>query len=283
MRCSSAALLAALGLAGLMTSARAADYEFDPPVLRGTETETQFIPAFPRYFNWQGFYAGGHVTYSTSSVDFTTATQPLVDEAIQFSTVLADMTPEFWQPLTTRDTSAAGLGGFIGYNFQWDSAVLGLELNYTHTGLDAASPSTPVERSQTIGAEIDDVTLTGTGEVNIHDIVTTRARLGASINNFMPYAVIGFAFGRADINTSVNLDVKAYNSTTMVLLSESTFAQSRDKSSAYLYGYSAGGGLDFALTNNIFARAEYEFIQWQRFWAINAVMHNFRAGVGVKF
>jgi opacity protein-like surface antigen len=275
--------LAALGVIGLLapalSPASAADY--DLPTLRGSEIN--FIPAFPRYLNWEGFYAGGQVTYSSSSVDFTTATQPLVVQALQFSTILANMTPQYWQPLTTRDTSAGGFGGFAGYNFQWDSAVIGLELSYMHTSLDAASPNTPIERVQTFGGVINDVTLTATGDVHIRDVVTTRARFGWVINNFLPYATVGLAFGRADLATSVNIDVKEFDPNTKLLVGEFTFALPRVKPSAYLYGYSAGGGLEFALTNNIFARAEYEFIQWQRFWAINAVMQNFRAGVGVKF
>ena len=27
---------------------------------------------------------------------------------------------------------SSGYGGFIGYNFQWSEAIIGVELNYTH-------------------------------------------------------------------------------------------------------------------------------------------------------
>ena len=50
-----------------------------------------------------------------------------------------------------------------------------------------------------------------------------------------------------------------------------------------IVGYAAGGGLEVALTQNIFVRGEYEFIDFQRPWQIATTMHNFRAGLGVRF
>ncbi|HLH93765.1 MAG TPA: outer membrane beta-barrel protein [Xanthobacteraceae bacterium] len=276
-----AVMLALSGLIGLLTPAHAADY--DLPTLRGTET--QFIPAFPRFPNWEGFYFGGQVTYSTSSVDFTTATQPLVEQALQASTILANMTPQFWQPLGVGDVDGAGIGGFVGYNFQWDNAVFGVELNYTHTSLNAVAPSMPIERVMNFGGFNNDVALTGVGEVNVRDVLTARARFGWAVDHFLPYLAAGFAFGRADINTDATVDVKEFvpNTNPPQLSNEFVFDQSRTKSGAFLYGYSAAAGVDFALTQNIFARAEYEFVLWQRFWAINAQMHNLRAALGVRF
>jgi len=275
MRC----LLVALGLIGLLSPALAADY--DLPTLRGTETT--FLPAFPRYFNWQGFYVGGQATYSSASSDFSTATQPLVAFSLRNSTILAQMSPDQWPVLTVRDTSAAGFGGFMGYNFQWDTAIIGLELNYTHSALDAGAQSFPIARSQVFGGFNNAVSLTASGAVNISDFITTRARFGWSINNFMPYATVGLAFGRADMALATNVDVKQLDPNTNALVAEFVFPMNQAKEGAYLYGYSGGGGLEFALTQNIFARGEYEYIQWARIWSINSSMHNFRGGLGVKF
>jgi outer membrane immunogenic protein len=275
MRC----LLAALGLIGLMSPAFAADYEL--PRLRGSET---FIPAYPTYFSWQGFYAGGQVSYTSASTNFSAATQPLVAFSLRNTTVLAQMTPDQWQVLGSRDTGAAGFGGFMGYNFQWDNAILGLELNYTHSSLDSGAPGFSLGRRQTVSGLINDVTLDASGSVHISDFATTRARLGWAIGNFMPYASLGLAFGRADLALSalvtvVERDPNPPNPVVAVF----TFPNDQAKNGAFLYGYSGGAGLDFALTQNIFARGEYEFVQWQRFWSITSSMHNFRAGLGVKF
>ena len=52
------------------------------------------------------------------------------------------------------------------------------------------------------------------------------------------------------------------------------------KSNSLIYGWSAGLGMDWALTNNIFLRGEYEFIQFSQ---MKLNLNNARAGIGVKF
>jgi outer membrane immunogenic protein len=276
MRC----LLAALGLIGLLSPAFAADYEL--PTLRGTET---FIPARPVYFSWEGFYAGGQVSYSSLQSDFSGATQPLIAFSLRNSTLESQMMPDQWPVLGSRATGAAGFGGFVGYNFQWDNAIIGLELNYTHASLNAAAPSSPIGRSQTVGGLINDVSIDSSGVLHVTDFATTRARLGWAIGNFMPYATIGLAFGRADEAVSTNVTVTQFDPSTTppTFVGTLFFPNAQSKNGAYLYGFSGGGGLDFALTQNIFARADYEYIQWQRLWQIESGIHNFRAGLGVKF
>jgi opacity protein-like surface antigen len=288
MRRSLAAWYAALGLIGLLSPALAADYE--PPVLRGSE---MFVPAFPTYFSWQGFYAGGQLSYSSAFTNFTSATQPQVAFLLRNTTILAQMLPDQWPVLGTVGANAGGFGGFLGYNVQYDNAIIGLELNYTRASVNSPAPDSPLTRRQTVGGLITDVTLDASGHVNITDFVTTRARFGWSIHNFMPYGTIGLAFGRADaavstVVTVVQTDPNFPNpapppATISKTFPPIVFSASQANSAVYLYGYSGGLGLDFALTQNIFARGEYEFIQWQRLWSITSSMHNFRAALAVKF
>jgi outer membrane immunogenic protein len=271
-------LLAALGLIGLLSPAFAADYEL--PTLRGSET---FVPAYPTYFSWEGFYAGGQLSYSSLQSDFSGATQPLVAYALRNSTILAEMNPAQWPVLGSRATNSAGVGGFMGYNFQWENAIIGLEFNYTHTSLNAAAPSSSLTRSQVVSGAINDVTLDASGSLRVNDVATTRARLGWAAGSFMPYATLGLAFGRVDEAISTNVTVVLRDPNTKVVIGVIPFSNGQAKNGAYLYGFSGGGGLDFALTRNIFARADYEYIQWQRLWQIESGIHNFRAGLGVKF
>jgi opacity protein-like surface antigen len=271
-------LLAALGLIGLLSPAFAADYEL--PTLRGSQ---MFVPAYPTYFSWQGFYAGGQLSYSGAGADFSGASAPLVQFSLRNSTVLAQMAPDQWQVLGTRDTSAPGFGGFVGYNTQWDNAVIGLEFNYTHSSINLPAPSSPLTRVQNVGGLDNIVSLDASGSVRINDFATTRARFGWAIDNFMPYATLGVAFGRADLALATNVAVTTVDPFTQQVVGQFLFSQGKSKYGAYMYGFSGGVGLDFALTQNIFARAEYEFIQWQRIWQISSSMHNFRAGLGLKF
>jgi outer membrane immunogenic protein len=274
MRC----LLVAVGLLGLLPSAFAADYS--PPTLRGSDT---FVPAYPIYPRWEGFYAGGQLSYSSSTSDFSGASPPLIAFSLRNTTILAQMQPDQWQVLGSRSTGAAGFGGFLGYNFQWDNAVIGLELNYTHSSLNAGAPSTPLARRQTVDGLITDIDLDASGSLRISDFATTRARFGWAIDNFMPYATIGLAVGRADMALSSTAFVTQTDPSTKLVVGQFVFSETRSKMGAYLYGYSVGGGLEVGLTRNIFARADYEFIDFQRLWQIATTMHNVRLGVGAKF
>jgi opacity protein-like surface antigen len=275
-------LLAALGLIGLLSPAVAADYEL--PTLRGSE---MFVPAFPTYFSWQGAYAGGQLSYTSASVDFSRATQPLVAFSLRQTALLAQAAPDQWQVLGTNEPGAGGFGGFLGYNIQWDNAIIGLELNYTHSSLDAVAPSSPLARRITANGLTYDVTLDASGSLHISDFVTTRARFGWSIGNFMPYGTFGLAIGRADVALSTNVFGTQTgpnpNPPPANQVVPFAFTQGQSKNGAYLYGYSGGGGVEVAVTRNIFARGEYEFIEWRSLWQIASLMHNFRLGLGVKF
>jgi outer membrane immunogenic protein len=288
MRCLLAALFAPLGLIGLLNPVLAADYEL--PILRGSD---MFVPAYPTYFSWEGLYAGGQLSYTSASADFSKATQPPVAFSLRNTTVLEQMAPDQWSVLGTTSTGVAGFGGFLGYNIQWDNAIVGLELNYTHSSLDAGAPSSPLTRRQTVSGLINDVTVDASGSMHISDFATTRARFGCGIGKFMPYAAVGLAVGRADVAVSTNVTVVETDpnftnptpppATIQKVVGVFTFPNGQSKNGAYMYGFSGGAGLDFALTQNIFARAEYEYIQWGRFWSIAPSMHNFRAALGVKF
>jgi outer membrane immunogenic protein len=279
---------AALGPIGLLSPAIAADY--DLPILRGSDT---FVPAYPTYSSWQGAYAGVQAGYSSASADFGRATQPLVAFSLQQLALLSQMNPDQWQVLGSSSVGAGGFGGFVGYNMQWDNVVIGLELNYTHSSFEFDPPSTPLTRRQTVNGLIDDVSIDASGRMHISDFATTRARFGWAIGHFMPYGAIGIALGRADVAlaTVANVtesDPNNPNPPPALLpvprvVGQLSASNSMSKNGAFMYGFSGAAGLDFALTQNIFARVEYENIQWARFFSISTSMQNFRAGLGVKF
>ena len=98
---------------------------------------------------------------------------------------------------------------------------------------------------------IDDVTVDASGSLHVTDFVTTRARFGWAIGNFMPYATLGLAFGRADEAVSANTTVVELdpNSTPPnQVVGTFFFPNGQSKNGAYLYGFAGGLGLDFALT-----------------------------------
>ena len=171
---------AALGLIGLLSPAFAADY--DLPILRGSD---MFVPATPTYFSWQGPYAGGQLGFTSATADFSRATQPMVAFSLRNSTILDQMTPDQWQVLGKSSNGAGAFGGFVGYNFQWENAVIGLaQLCAQLARLRSAEPS--LGREQTVNGLIDDVNIDASGRMHISDFRPLGRDL-AGIDHFLPY------------------------------------------------------------------------------------------------
>jgi opacity protein-like surface antigen len=268
---------------GLVSDAFAADYTL--PTLRGSDT---FVPATPNYFRWEGFYAGGHITYGDAHADFSSATDPLIAYGLRNTNIEGQVGVSEWQVLGSADTGAAGFGGFVGYNTQWDDLVFGLELNYTRSSFGATAPSTPIALNVTDSDGNYNVYSSGSASMSIQDFAVVRGRAGWVVDNFLPYATVGFAVGRADL--AVSSTVVFQNTITPIpnpapgcALTPCVVTSSQNKTSAFLYGYAVGGGLEVALTRNIFARGEYEYIQWAPIWQITSHINITRLGVGLKF
>jgi len=271
-------ILVALGLIGLISPVLAADY--DLPTLRGSDV---FVPAFPVYPHWDGFYVGGQLSYGNLHADFINATAPMVQFSLRNTNILDQMSPDQWQVLGSNEAGAGGLGGFVGYNWQFDRAIVGVEFNYIHSSFSAGAPSSPLGRRQTVDGLITDVTLDASGSLHITDLATARARFGWAVDQFMPYMTIGLATARADVSLSTQALVTQRDPTTLLVVGQFLFSNAQIKSAAYMWGYSGGGGLDWALTQNLFVRADYEYISLSPVVKITSHLNIAHLGLGVKF
>ena len=108
-------------------------------------------------------------------------------------------------------TGSGSYGGFLGYNFQWGDVIIGVELNYNHMAIKAG-PAGLLGPILVRGANLPDgstvlysVTVTSTGSVAIHDVMTARARFGWTFDRLLPYGFVGVAVGRADVIAVHNL------------------------------------------------------------------------------
>ena len=61
------------------------------------------------------------------------------------------------------------------------------------------------------------------------------------------------------------------------------FSNSVGQNGALLYGFSVGGGVDWAITQNIFLRGEFEYVQFAPIANIVASIVSGRVGAGFKF
>jgi outer membrane immunogenic protein len=273
-------LLAALALMGFVSDAIAG--EFEMPTLRGSTAyeETPFVVGTPSYQRWSGFYAGGEIGYGSAHVDFSKATQSLIAFQLRELALENQQHPSMWEILGQKDTASTSYGGFIGYNSQWDDVVLGVELNYSTANFLATAPNSPINRATSAGGNAYQVLISGAGTMNITDYGTARARAGYIMKNFMPYAFVGLAVGRADIRRSVTVSgVESAGGTSTPF----SFTGSETKNGAWLTGWAAGGGIDVLIMPNVFLRGEYEYASFAGVSGIKASTSTARVGAGFKY
>jgi outer membrane immunogenic protein len=280
-------VICALVALALPTASFAADLGSDWGDLRGPE------PVGPANFtNWTGVYFGGQYSYSNGSAAFANASAPLVAQSLIELELEAAAAPSQWPILGSGTTRASGFGGFAGYNTQWQDLILGLEGDYTHSPFTVYAAQSPILNRLVSAGDLYSVNLLGSGAMTITDYGSLRARAGWVLGNFLPYGFAGLALGRGDYTVSTlifgqqnsagtGLPCDPFaNPTTCV---DYSFSNSTAKNGLLLYGLALGGGIDVALTRNIFLRGEYEYIRFAPVANISASIYTARAGVGVKF
>ena len=290
-------LFVAFGLmGGLLSPTFAADY--DLPVLRGTEPVAPVMTVGPATFTrWSGFYFGGDFSYSFSQADFSSATQPLLAFSLRNLTLEEVVQPSQIPVLGKGVANVFGGGGFVGYNTQWQDLIIGVEATYTRTNLNNTASSSPLAGTSTspsrvfsAGGASYNVELSGTGNLDLTDYASVRGRAGWVVGNLLPYGFAGFVVGMASysVTTLANVTQSTLTPPYPCNFNNSTcqnfiFSNSAGQSNALLYGFSVGGGLDWALTPNVFVRGEFEFIQFAPFANIPVSIVDARAGAGFKF
>lgn len=247
--------------------------------------------------NWQGAYVGGQVGYSSANMNFSQSTQSLTNYMLQ--NIALGSTVAGWTLLGTTSPVSAGFGGFVGYNAQWDDTVLGIEANYTRLGNLTGSqsnnslPWVSLPTADCFAPPAGDTVqcggqLSGTATAKLTDLVTLRGRAGYAISNFLPYMFGGVALGLADVSrtATVNTVNTYYNSTTNVQDGASiptTYSTTQNSTAQFVYGWTAGFGLEAMLWGGLFARGEYEYVKFSSIKNIQIQMSTVRAGLGYKF
>jgi opacity protein-like surface antigen len=121
------------------------------------------------------------------------------------------------------------------------------------------------------------------------DFATLRARAGWVVGNFLPYAFAGAALGVADTSVSASVSGVEYTSGSTSICTASqpcypfSFTTNNSRNSELLYGFAVGGGIDVALTPNVFVRGEFEYVQFAPVSGIVASIASARVGAGLKY
>jgi outer membrane immunogenic protein len=297
-------LLLAAAMFGAVHGAQAADM---PDFLRGS-----FAPA-PVTKNWEGWYVGGHASYSSTEIDFSHAPKSLTNFMLRNS-VLQDPLSQ-WSLLSKNHAQGTGFGGFVGRNWQWDDIVLGVEANYTWINslsssstnsmalgiVNPAGSSPPDGHTYTYNTRLD-----GSAALQIKDVLTFRGRAGWASGNWMPYMFGGVAVGRMDVARSATVtynrqddyDVPVQNFVGIVngvpifttsidhhrdFSSTVAASQNERRTNSFVAGWTGGLGFEYCLWGNMFVRGEWEYIRFMSVKDISLSMNNLRAGIGYKF
>jgi outer membrane immunogenic protein len=269
-------LLCGLAFIGAAQQADAAD--LGESFLRGSST----IINTNSGITWDGAYVGAHFGGAAAGTDFSNATKSLVAFLLRNTTIENENHVSNWTTLGTGDTTGISYGGFAGYNMQWDQAVLGVEGTYNRTSLMMSANDSMRRLFSTSDGYNNDVQVDAGSNIHITDYGTLRMRGGWAAGNFMPYGFVGFALGRADVTNSARVRASGTSTTGGPPYSSDT-QTAVSRTGDFAYGFATGLGVDIALMQNIFVRAEYEYVQFGQFNDLKTHIHTARIGGGLKF
>ena len=203
------------------------------PLPSGKEMK-EVAPAPPPCPTWSGFYVGIFGGYK-----FASANQTLELNGAWDTNSTRERDPLEPAGSGDLDTSGGEAGGLIGYNFQWNRWVLGLEAAGGYLWLRDSSAINFAVEGTSPTYEVD-------AGFRTHYLFTFAPRFGYTFCRWMPYVTGGLAVGdvfyeQEIINQSV------------------TFREggSVDDTRA---GWMVGGGLEYALTDHWHVRAQYQYI-----------------------
>jgi outer membrane immunogenic protein len=140
------------------------------------------------------------------------------------------------------DNSGGEAGGLIGYNFQWNCWVIGLEADggylWARDSRDSGTLSPP-----------DDIGLVHIRNAfRTHYLFTVAPRFGYALGRWLPYVTGGLAVGDLEFEQEIDFIDDAPDN-----------FEGGHKSQTNV-GWMVGGGLQYALTDHWSLRGQYQFI-----------------------
>jgi opacity protein-like surface antigen len=269
MRVSAALAMLSLSAALPMAPAMAADMLPPVPTLEeATHSD----------FSWEGLYGGIHAGAGTAN--FTNQDD------------LPGLVNQVWAPIglsglasvAAVDTKSSDnqplVGAFIGYNRTFDDAVVGIELGYNHWFSNLQGDSTNAGVITNNAGAITRLNWSAQQTSRLGDYLDLRLRGGWAWDRVLFYGTLGVVVANQKVTTSYQADA------TQTVGGNTTFYSPSPgyvANSGWNYGFSAGLGVDVAVFDNVFARAEYEYVGMASFKGTSVSAHIGRVGLGIKY
>jgi outer membrane immunogenic protein len=181
----------------------------------------------PAPYNWTGFYAGLNIGGSWGNQD---------NSLVSTAGVVA---------FTNSDHIDGVIGGGqIGYNWQANQWVFGLEADFQGSGQKGDGSFFIPAVGGFLALVIPSTSITYEDKLNWFG--TVRGRIGYAFDRWLPYVTGGWAFGHGEINGTRTTGAVS-----------TTFSGSEDYS-----GWTIGGGVEWAFANRWSAKVEYLYIDF---------------------
>ncbi|WP_208442030.1 outer membrane protein [Bartonella raoultii] len=282
---------------------QAADVVVPDEPIHPVHVASKIVPSSS--FSWAGFYLGGQVGGFSSKASATTrdVNIPLYPDEESKSKPWVSVEKQYMPELS------GFIGGlYAGFNFDvGNNLIIGLDTDIiltkkkdTKTKFQAEESGSDGSGTDTEGTEngkekkakfssglgggflrsdpedkVEKNSLTFTHTLKQKWTGATRVRVGLSAGRVMPYIAGGVAYGQFEDILST------------VITGEEPFSKTQDTTKAMI-GYTLGGGIDFAMTDNLVVRAEYRYSDFgkKKFKdeiEVKYKTNDFRAGIAYKF
>ena len=222
---------AALIALGLGLPAMAADLEVGGPTYKATR------PVM-RAYDWTGFYVGGNVGGHWGSDKLTTITDPGGGFGVAGAAGIDAVSPATLNP-------SGFIGGVqAGYNLEGSGGVWGIEVDANWLGGSATRSLTNIPAINALDV------MTNTTQATF--LSTFRMRWGTTVlsDRSLLFLTAGFA-----LETLKTTDTMGHFGNTIITSTSNSSLQP---------GITAGGGFEYAFTDNLSAKVEYLFVSVKR-------------------
>lgn len=259
-------------VAAAVGQASAADLPVKAPVVKAPIIDT---------WTWTGFYVGGNAGYSWGRWDSTN---------VPPSTGIFPGTGTAFGTTASPHVDGWVAGGQVGYNWQVDYWVFGFEADWQWTGEKASNTGTITIGPLAIADRTLLVTSTSANNWSFPWFGTFRGRVGwTTADHWLFYATGGLAYGNAKFsNATITTATLSGGALAPVTATVGTgFSGSTTRA-----GWTAGGGIEKALSRNWSVKAEYLYVDLGRYTFAPATTfatdvrlrdHIARIGINYKF
>jgi len=270
-------------------AALAADY----PVLRGSQIEQPYEERSGLFnsgrFDWSGFYLGGGAGVSETKFKPGDGLRALANSAFRNTDLAAERDMgSFISDLPDKRDSGAQFFGMLGYNYLFGDVVLGVEADYTRSGHAYSTSDFIARRSSLSNGNVYDWSMTTNQAAKLDDYATLRLRMGWAYGRIMPFATFGAALGRFNTNSTIDADLIIVNNAGAANETRNwavgyPLQVGAVRKNTYSFGLAAGAGVDWALTDNLFLRAEYQIVRFAEIEGTTTTVNTGRVAAALKF